>query len=235
MARDLPLRVDTALAEGIVAAALAQLPAHVPALALPTQAIGLSGEHQAFAGTLSLQPATLLALWGDIGAGVARAGVKKLLLFNAHGGNVSSMDIVARQLRQQHGLLVVHCSWFNLPLPQEVHAAFSAHEHRFGVHAGEVETSMLLHFGSSKCRWRGRKILPPPPATRPSVLPFWATAKAPNWAGPCRTTTPPGQRAMPPRPMPSAGRRWSKLRRQGLAQLLQEMHQLPLDTVGPAY
>ena len=58
----LPLRVDTALAEGIVAAALAQLPAHVPALALPTQAIGLSGEHQAFAGTLSLQPATLLAL-----------------------------------------------------------------------------------------------------------------------------------------------------------------------------
>ena len=100
----LPLRVDTALAEGMVAAALAQLPAHVPALALPTQAIGLSGEHQAFAGTLSLQPATLLALWGDIGAGVARAGVKKLLLFNAHGGNVSSMDIVARQLRQQHGL-----------------------------------------------------------------------------------------------------------------------------------
>lgn len=141
----LPLNVDTALTEGILAAALPQLPVELPILVLPTQAIGLSLEHQDYAGTLSLSPTTLLALWNELGQCVAHAGIRKLLIFNAHGGNVSSMDIVARQLRMQCGLLVYHSSWFNLPVPDSTSAAFSAHEHRFGIHAGEIETSMLLH------------------------------------------------------------------------------------------
>lgn len=141
----LPLNVDTAIVEGILTAALPQLSPDLAVLILPTQAIGLSIEHQDYAGTLSLSPTTLLALWTELGHCVARTGIHKLLIFNAHGGNVSSMDIVARQLRMQCGLLVYHSSWFNLPMADDVHAAFSAHEHRFGIHAGEIETSMLLH------------------------------------------------------------------------------------------
>ena len=139
----LPLGVDTRLVDGIVAAALPQLPADVPALFLPTQAIGLSPEHARFAGTLTLSSETLIRLWKDIGAGVARAGVRKLVLFNAHGGHVGAMDVVARELREAHGLIVYSVSWFNLPLG-EANAQFSADEHRFGVHAGEIETSMML-------------------------------------------------------------------------------------------
>ena len=231
----MPLRVDTALAEGIVAAALAQLPAHVPALALPTQAIGLSGEHQAFAGTLSLQPATLLALWGDIGAGVARAGVKKLLLFNAHGGNVSSMDIVARQLRQQHGLLVVHCSWFNLPLPQEVHAAFSAHEHRFGVHAGEVETSMLLHLAPEQVQMARAQNFASTSATRAQRFAILGNGKSAKLGWAMQDYNPAGAAGNAAAADAQRGQALFEAAAQGLAQLLQEMHQLPLDTVGPAY
>ena len=231
----LPLRVDTALAEGIVAAALAQLPAHVPALALPTQAIGLSGEHQAFAGTLSLQPATLLALWGDIGAGVARAGVKKLLLFNAHGGNVSSMDIVARKLRQQHGLLVVHCSWFNLPLPQEVHAAFSAHEHRFGVHAGEVETSMLLHLAPEQVQMARAQNFASTSATRAQRFAILGNGKSAKLGWAMQDYNPAGAAGNAAAADAQRGQALVEAAAQGLAQLLQEMHQLPLDTVGPAY
>ena len=148
----LPLKVDTALVEGVVDAALPLMAADVPVLVLPTQAIGLSLEHQDYAGTLSLSPATLLAVWTELGVCVARAGVKKLLIFNAHGGNVSSMDIVARQLRMQCGLLVYHSSWFNLPQPAGVNEAFSAHEHRFGVHGGETETSMMLHLAPELVR-----------------------------------------------------------------------------------
>ena len=139
----LPLGVDTRLVDGIVAAALPQLPADVPALFLPTQAIGLSPEHARFAGTLTLSSETLIRLWKDIGAGVARAGVRKLVLFNAHGGHTGAMDVVARELREAHDLIVYSVSWFNLPLG-EANAQFSADEHRFGVHAGEVETSMML-------------------------------------------------------------------------------------------
>ncbi|MEP6722680.1 MAG: creatininase family protein [Variovorax sp.] len=139
----LPLGVDTRLVDGIVSAALPQLAADLPVLFLPTQAIGLSPEHARFAGTLTLSSETLIRLWKDIGAGVARAGVKKLVLFNAHGGHVGAMDIVARELREAHDLIVYSVSWFNLPLGQ-ADAQFSAEEHRFGVHAGEVETSMML-------------------------------------------------------------------------------------------
>ena len=140
----LPLSVDTVLVEGVVNAALPHLSAQDPVWVLPTQALGLSTEHQAFEGTLTLSPETVIALWCEIGASVARAGFKKMLMFNAHGGNVGLMDVVARELRAQHGLLVYSSSWYNLPLDEAALAQFSAHEHRFGIHGGEIETSMML-------------------------------------------------------------------------------------------
>ena len=141
----LPLSVDATLLQGVIDAALPHLGPEVPALFLPPQNIGLSTEHESFGGTLTLSPATVIALWTELGACVARAGVKKLLLFNSHGGNVAVMDIVARELRQRHGLLVYSASWFSLPQPPEVQGLFSAQEHRFGIHAGDIETSMMLH------------------------------------------------------------------------------------------
>lgn len=141
----LPLSVDATLLQGVIEAALPHLGADVPALFLPPQNIGLSTEHESFPGTLTLSPATVIALWAELGACVARAGVKKLLIFNSHGGNVAVMDIVARELRQRHGLLVYSASWFSLPQPPEVQGLFSAQEHRFGIHAGDIETSMMLH------------------------------------------------------------------------------------------
>lgn len=147
----LPLGVDTVLADGIVAAALPLLPAALPVLFLPTQQIGLSPEHARFAGTLTLSAETVIRMWNEIGAGVARAGVKKLVLFNAHGGHVGAMDIVARELRAAHGLIVYSVSWFNLPLG-DAGAQFGADEHRFGVHAGDIETSMMLALAPQQVR-----------------------------------------------------------------------------------
>ena len=141
----LPLSVDATLLQGVIDAALPQLPADLPVLFLPPQNVGLSPEHIRFPGTLTLSPATVIALWTEIGECVARAGVKKLLLFNGHGGQVSVMDIVARELRTRCGLIVYSASWFSLPLPDAVAGQFSAEEHRFGIHAGEIETSMMLH------------------------------------------------------------------------------------------
>ena len=140
----LPLSVDQTLVDGVIAAALPHLPTDLPALFLPTQAVCYSPEHQAFAGTLTLSSATVTASWIEIGECVARAGVKKLLLFNAHGGQVSLMDIVARELRVRAGMLVYSASWYSLPLGEKVESLFSVEEHRFGIHAGEIETSMML-------------------------------------------------------------------------------------------
>lgn len=140
----LPVSVDTVLVDGVVAATLAHLPDALPVLFLPTQAVGLSPEHQRFPGTLTLSAETVIRLWTEIGESVARAGIKKLVLFNSHGGQVSVMDIVARDLRARLDLLVYSVNWFNLPLGPEVDGLFTADEHRFGIHAGEIETSMML-------------------------------------------------------------------------------------------
>lgn len=140
----LPLSVDRTLVDGIVDAALPRLAADLPLLVLPTQSIGLSPEHARFAGTLTLKPETLIALWTEIGECVAASGVRKLLIFNSHGGQVGALDIVARALRARCELIVCSASWFSLPIEAELDAAFSADERRFGVHGGAVETSMML-------------------------------------------------------------------------------------------
>jgi creatinine amidohydrolase len=152
----LPLSVDSDIADGVVRASLAALPAELPVLFLPTQRIGFSPEHSRFAGTLTLKAETVLRLWTEIGECVAASGVKKLVLFNAHGGQVGAMDLVARDLRARLGLLVYSVNWFNLPLldaqGQDVNALFSAEEQRFGVHAGDVETSMMLALNPASVR-----------------------------------------------------------------------------------
>jgi creatinine amidohydrolase len=144
----LPLNVDATLVDGVIAAALPHLPADLPVLFLPTQAVGYSPEHSRFAGTLTLKAETILRLWTELGESVAQSGVKKLVLLNSHGGQVGLLDVVARDLRARLGMLVYSVSWFNLPLVGDdgasLNGQFSAHEHRFGIHAGQIETSMML-------------------------------------------------------------------------------------------
>jgi len=77
----------------------------------------------------------------EIGASVARAGVRKFMLFNAHGGQMNAMDIVIRDLREKHGLMAVSAHWYMLGLPPGL---FDEHELRHGIHAGALETSVML-------------------------------------------------------------------------------------------
>ena len=147
----LPLSVDTDLVNAMVSAALTHLQDSDPVLLLPTQSVGLSSEHLAYDGTLSLSPAHLISQWCDIGEGVARTGIKKLLMFNAHGGNAGLMDVVARELRGHWGLTVFSSHWYQLPLGA-AWDAFGEHEHRFGVHGGDMETSLMLAIAPHKVR-----------------------------------------------------------------------------------
>ncbi len=140
----LPVSVDTTLVEGVIQACLPYLKAELPVLFMPTQAVGKSNEHIRFPGTLTLSAQTLINVWMELGACVARAGIKKLVLLNSHGGQVSVMDIVARDLRTAHDLIVFSTNWYTLPLGADVLNLFPPDEHRFGIHAGDMETSMML-------------------------------------------------------------------------------------------
>ncbi len=137
----LPVSVDTTINEGVVARALDFLAPEVPVLVLPTQRVGLSLEHLAFPGTITLTPETLLAVVTEIGDSVARAGVRKLVFVNSHGGQPQILDIAARRMRIKHAMFAVNCQWSRLGKPPGL---ISDIESRYGIHAGHVETSLML-------------------------------------------------------------------------------------------
>ncbi len=137
----LPLVVDAAINRGLLARALDRTPADLPVTVLPMTWVGRSEEHVDYPGTLTLSAETLRRQWYELGASVARAGVRKLLIFNSHGGQVQVMQIVARQLRIDHDLFTAAVSWPELGLPDGL---VDAGERRRGIHAGEVETSLML-------------------------------------------------------------------------------------------
>ncbi len=136
----LPLGVDAIINEGIVGRAMKLMPDHV--LVLPMTEVGKSNEHQAFAGTLTLGAETLIRLWTEIGECVHRAGVRKLVMVNSHGGQPQIMDIVARDLRVRLGMLAVACGLSSLG---RIPGLFPAQEGEHGIHGGSSETSQILH------------------------------------------------------------------------------------------
>jgi creatinine amidohydrolase len=137
----LPLSVDQAIVDGLVESAVGRLPDDIPVLFLPTMPIGKSNEHSEWPGTLTFSSQTLMAMWTEIGDCVAAAGVRKMVFLNSHGGQIAPMDIVARDLRVKHKMLTVAASWFGMGMPDGV---FSEVENRFGIHAGDMETSVML-------------------------------------------------------------------------------------------
>lgn len=138
----LPVGVDTRIAEGYLAAVSERVPDDLDVLLLPVQAIGKSDEHEAFPGTLTISAETAIRAWTEIGASVARAGCRKLVIVTSHGGNSAVVDIVAGELRRRHGMLAVVTSWHRMGYPDGL---FTAEELRHGIHAGAVETALMRH------------------------------------------------------------------------------------------
>jgi creatinine amidohydrolase len=145
----LPVQVDSAINQGILRHAVNRMPADLPALILPMLPIGKSNEHQAFPGTLTLSAETLIRVWTEVGESVHRAGIRKLVFFNSHGGQPQIMDIVARDLRVRLNMFVVTCSWDCFGFPEGL---FTPDELAHGIHGGAVETSLMLHLHPDQVR-----------------------------------------------------------------------------------
>jgi creatinine amidohydrolase len=138
----LPVLTDTAIADGMLGLLRERLPDELSALALPTQAYGKSNEHLLSPGTLTLSAGTLLDALAELGASIARAGLRKVVLMNSHGGNADVLGVVSRELRVRHGMLCVATHWRRFGLPAGMYDAI---EERHGIHAGDIETSLMLH------------------------------------------------------------------------------------------
>ena len=137
----LPLATDTLINNVLLGRALNLLCPELPIYALPPVCYGKSNEHIGFPGTIAMSATTYMAVLHDIGASVAAAGFKKLVLYNSHGGNTALNDVMARDLRAEFGLRTFHMSASAGAKPE----GLNPQEAKFGFHAGEWETAVLLH------------------------------------------------------------------------------------------
>lgn len=138
----LPTFTDSIIVQEVLGRALALLPEDLPIWVLPLLAYGKSNEHAAFAGTITLTSETLIQVLKDIGQSVARSGFCRFAILNGHGGNTEIVDFVIRDIREQTGLLVFALHLFlRVATPS---SGLTAEERRYGIHAGDVETSILL-------------------------------------------------------------------------------------------
>jgi creatinine amidohydrolase len=231
----LPLKVDACIGDGIVAAALPHLGSDSTALFLPTQAVGFSPEHARFAGTLTLKAETLIRLWTDLGESVAATGVRKMVLFNAHGGQANFMDIVARDLRARLGMLVLSVNWYGLPLygPQgeDVNALFSPEEHRFGIHAGDIETSLMLALAPQSVLMHKAQRFASTSEKRAEQFEILGNGKSAKLAWQMQDYNAAGAVGDAAVANADKGEQLLQAAGRALAQLLSEVQQLPLSTV----
>lgn len=226
----LPLNVDTVLVDGVVQATLPHLRADLPVLFLPTQTTGLSPEHQAFAGTLTHTAHTTLDIWTQIAESVARSGVNKLVLLNSHGGQVGLMDVVGRDLRSRLHMLVYSVSWFNLPLGAAADA-FSTEEHRFGIHAGDIETSMMLALRPDLVDMRAAQNFASTSQTRAQQFEILGNGQSAKLAWQTQDYNPHGAVGNAAAATAEKGQALLEAAGRALAQLLAEIDQLPADTL----
>ena len=229
----LPVSVDTTLVNGVIEASLPHLPGALPVLFMPTQQVGKSNEHIRFPGTLTLSAQTLIAVWMELGACVARAGIKKLVLLNSHGGQMGVMDIVARDLRAAHDLIVFSSNWYTLPLGDDVMNLFTPQEHRFGIHAGDMETSMMLALREKYVDMAHAQHFHTQAEERAKTYPLLGNGSAAKLGWQVQDYNPYGAAGDATRATAAKGHAVINAAGLQLARLLQEVSSLPLSTLNP--
>ncbi len=178
----LPLATDSLFSERIAEEVLSRLPSSMPVWILPSQALGFSPEHSSFPGTISISASLLLQLVMEVGQQLSSIGVRRLLLFNAHGGQIGLLEAAARELRMQcPSMSVLPCFlWRGVSSLQDLIPVL---ERESGLHAGLAETSLMLSLApelvGSERPFDGDHISPESAATPPEG---WSLEGAAPWA-----------------------------------------------------
>src|SRR6056297_1939758 len=142
----LPLDTDSVISEALLDAALERLGSSLDVVLLPPMAIGASDEHKSFPGTLGFDAATAAHMLETIGGDIARAGGRRLVWINGHGGNRAAMDIAGLALRRRFGMLAVKCTYTRLGSPPGGEVVELAR----GFHGGWLETALMLHLAPDR-------------------------------------------------------------------------------------
>lgn len=107
-------------------------------IVLPAMPFGNNEQQLDQVATISFRTATAAAILGDVARSLSAQGIDRLVILNAHGGN--EFKPIARDLQNQFRMLIVVVNFFQIE-PRSLDEIFDEP----GDHAGEMETSLLLH------------------------------------------------------------------------------------------
>lgn len=114
-----------------------------PIVVAPVVWMGLAEHHVAFGGTFTLSLSTYHSLLRELCGSILRAGFRKIMIVNSHGGNIAALNALTTDLAQELGAPISTTTLYNLPHESGAYAAIL--EDQQGVrHACEAETSMML-------------------------------------------------------------------------------------------
>jgi len=227
----LPLSVDSRIVGALVDRLAKALPEQSHALFLPVQMIGKSNEHEEYPGTLTLRAETFLAVIRETAECVRSAGVRKLVVLNAHGGNSSLLDVAGREIRVATGMLVVNVNWWDVGLPPGLYAE---QEVRHGIHAGEMETSVMLHLDPDQVDFAKAGNFRPRSADWESGFRHLRLSRGGRVAWRVRDLHPAGACGNAAAASPEAGRRTLDHAADALAELLMEVERMQPDDLSEA-
>lgn len=213
----LPYGTDVYEAEAVaIEAARIAWDAGSRVIVLPPMPFGVNTGQLDISLTINMNPSTQLAVLGDIAASLEAQGIPKLVIVNGHGGN--DFKSLIRELQPRAKVLIATVNWWSIV----EHAPFF---NDAGDHAGELETSVMLHLQPDL-------VLPLSQAGRGDTRAFTVRALREGWAWTprewTRATTDTGV-GNPAQAAADKGDRYCTAVSQKLAAFLVEFAQTPIE------
>jgi creatinine amidohydrolase len=140
----LPIDYDVRVCLHLCLAAAELARRQVPVFVAPPIPFGISNHHKPYAGVLSLSPQTYLAVLSETATCLAESGFRRIAIINAHGGNHEANAVVAREIRNTHGVSTAASSYWTVAQAAFVGSGISKEPMSLPGHAGKFETSLLL-------------------------------------------------------------------------------------------
>lgn len=145
----LPLSTDCDIARGHLLHLSDYVAEETNVLILPLQTIGHSLEHAGLPGVFTHRADNLLTAWTDVVRPFYLAGGRRLIVVSSHGGNSDVVGLLVTQLRAERGIFAVTASWLRFGQPNGL---FDERELAYGIHGGDVETSLMMHYWPDSVR-----------------------------------------------------------------------------------
>lgn len=190
--------------DGVIVGALAARIAHrleTTVFLLPVWPVGTSGPHRGQRGTISLEAQTLWAVVADIACSLAAHGIRRLVVLNGHGLPSGSptrpwgnpiVKTAVRQLNYEYpALTTVWLQPFALAGPA-LRGLFPADD----VHAGDLETSVLLYLAPELVRGQAQDFVPAQPPSYLEFAPFASLSPTGVWGRPSQASADKGRLAV---------------------------------------